>query len=162
MALYAPGCIGLKDLPVVWPEKLELLDLQGCENLTIIPRGVWELRNLRNLCLQGCNKLMEFPCSRLLNLEYIGLPLISGDELARKLKYSNYQLYTIQQRNGVNLKNTRLYLETGQLNKEWIKDHEEVVNWLPWGSQYKYLSMKVSPTDFIVFHQFDAPCCLFG
>jgi len=142
VSLSAAGCCGVSELPALWPRKLQLLDLQGCENLTSFPSGVCDLPHLEALFLQGCTGLEQFPSSGLPSLRAVGLPLLTQSELQHMGRKGSITSKAANENPGFTVRGKEWYLANGKLNREWLKAVEGIVEWLPWGAQYRFYCMK--------------------
>ncbi|RVW96800.1 TMV resistance protein N [Vitis vinifera] len=56
---YSVHLIKIPDFSSV--PNLEILTLEGCVNLELLPRGIYKLKHLQTLSFNGCSKLERFP-----------------------------------------------------------------------------------------------------
>ncbi|CBI33322.3 unnamed protein product, partial [Vitis vinifera] len=56
---YSVHLIKIPDFSSV--PNLEILTLEGCVNLELLPRGIYKLKHLQTLSCNGCSKLERFP-----------------------------------------------------------------------------------------------------
>ena len=81
----------IKELPcsIGHLTQLQLLNLQGCKNLTSLPSGIYKLNTLKSCCLSDCSNLEDFLefTEDMEHLEYLYLDGMSMKELPSSIKH---------------------------------------------------------------------------
>ncbi|CAD7704830.1 unnamed protein product, partial [Ostreobium quekettii] len=138
--ILAVGCTMLTEMPKKWPVSLEVLDLQGCENVKEIPDAT-DLQQLRILHLYGCFGLESFPSSGMPSLQSLGLPLVDIFELESKIELEEVAK---QRKTRLDLEDGVYYLVKGKFTPSfhrWLQG-TSMLKLRPQGVQYSYIKMK--------------------